>query len=156
VSDPDRPLAERFGADVDKYLIGAGTPVPCAELIPICKARCCKLPHYLSKQDLAEGVIQWELDEPYRIAHGADAFCVHSNPETRGCGVYQQRPAICRTYDCRDDWRIWDDFERRIPAPWDRMPDLVQLRVLKKSVRLATEVEAERTGNRKPETGNRK
>jgi hypothetical protein len=31
--------------------------------------------------------------------------------------VYEHRPAICRTYDCRKDPRIWIDFEKRIPAP---------------------------------------
>lgn len=143
MASDDEPFPERWGADVDKYLIGAGTEVPCAELIPICKARCCRMPHFLSKQDVAEGVLRWDKVEPYRIEHAADGFCVHSVVETRGCGVYQQRPVICRTYDCRDDWRIWKDFERRIPAPWEAIVDLVQLRVIKRSVRKAARLAGE-------------
>jgi len=117
-----------YGADVDKYLIGAGTPVPCEELIPICKARCCRLRPHLSRQDVAEGVLVWDRDLPYALAQVDDGFCVHSAPDSRRCTVYEQRPAICRTYDCREDGRVWQDFEKRIPAPEDRIPNLVQIR----------------------------
>jgi Fe-S-cluster containining protein len=33
------------------------------------------------------------------------------------CSIYAQRPVPCRAYDCRNDKRIWADFERRIPSP---------------------------------------
>ncbi len=71
----------------------------------------------LSYQDLDEGKVEWDYALPYLIRQGADRYCVHSHPETRGCTVYEQRPAACRTYDCRNDKRIWLDFEGRIPAP---------------------------------------
>ncbi|MCC7000042.1 MAG: hypothetical protein IT370_35915, partial [Deltaproteobacteria bacterium] len=41
------------------------------------------------------------------------------------------------------DWRIWKDFERRIPAPWEAIVDLVQLRVIKRSVRKAARLAGE-------------
>src|SRR5512135_1540663 len=44
----------------DKYGV---TPadVPCAELMPICQARCCKeFTFALSTQDLDEGVVRWD------------------------------------------------------------------------------------------------
>lgn len=112
----DRRL--QLGDAVDKYAVERGGP-PCPELIPICHGRCCTFDFALSSQDLDEGVVAWDRGRPYLIKHGADGHCVHSDPETRFCGVYQHRPTICRTYDCRNDPRIWIDYEARIPAPLD-------------------------------------
>ena len=81
---------------------------------PICKARCCTLTVYCSAQDLDERVVQWDYSQPYRIRKREDGYCAHSEPETRRCGIYDKRPAICRTYDCRQDKRIWIDFDKRI------------------------------------------
>ncbi len=104
----------------DKYALEENHSLPCAELIPICKGRCCRLHFPLSLQDVAEGVVEWEIDRPYQCKKGPrDDYCVHSCEETRGCGVYEHRPPVCRTYDCRSDTRIWLDYEARIPAPWD-------------------------------------
>ena len=101
----------------DKYEAVPSTP-PCAELIPICHARCCKLRFALSTQDLDEGIIRWDYGRPYMIRQRAsDERCVHNDPETRFCTVHQARPKICRTYHCKDDKRIWIDYEKRIPAP---------------------------------------
>jgi Fe-S-cluster containining protein len=43
-----------------------------------------------------------------------DGACTHR--EGHFCSVYDNRPAVCRTYDCRRDKRIWSDYERRILA----------------------------------------
>lgn len=106
-----------LGSPGDKYAVSAEGGPPCAELIPICGARCCKLPFPLSTQDLDEGVIRFDLGRPYLIAHGDDDHCVHLDRGSRGCGVYAQRPGVCRAYDCRDDRRIWSDFATLTLAP---------------------------------------
>ena len=107
----------KFGDAVDKYGLGPLPDVDCAALMPICQARCCKLTVFCSAQDLDERVVQWDYSRPYQLRkRDTDRYCVHSEPETRRCGIYAQRPATCRTYDCRKDPRIWRDFERRIPA----------------------------------------
>ena len=85
------------------------------ELLPICQARCCKLSFPLSTQDLDEGVIRWDYGEPYLIRQRAsDGYCVHNGAGS--CTVHAQRPMICRTYTCKDDKRIWADFDARILA----------------------------------------
>ena len=104
----------RFGEAVDKYGLKDLPAIDCASIIPVCKARCCQLSVFCSAQDLDEGVIKWDYSKPYQIRKKEDGYCVHSETETRRCGVYDKRPAICRTYDCRTDRRIWRDFERRI------------------------------------------
>ena len=34
--------------------------------------------------------------------------------ETRTCTIWQYRPVPCRGFDCRNDQRIWLDFENRM------------------------------------------
>lgn len=104
----------------DKHAEGESADVPCAELIPICRARCCTFRFYLTKQDLDEGVVCWDYGNPYWIRQGPDGYCAHFDRASRGCGVYLRRPHVCRKYDCREDKRVWLDFARRIPAP---LPD---------------------------------
>lgn len=102
-----------------KYEAEGATP-PCAELMPLCKARCCTLSFALSTEDLDEGVIRWDYGQPYLIRQRAsDRYCVHNDPATQGCTVHAYRPRVCRVYDCRKDERIWIDYEQRIPAPPD-------------------------------------
>lgn len=111
------PRRLQLGDAVDKYALPPQDGPPCMELIPICRGRCCQFDHALSSQDLDEGVIEWDRGKPYLIKHGADGFCVHFDRDGRGCGEYAHRPALCRTYDCRKDPRIWIDYEQKIPAP---------------------------------------
>jgi len=95
-----------------------GAPVPCAELLHLCHARCCKMTFALSTQDLDEGVIRWDYGQPYLIRQRAsDGYCVHNDPDSRGCTVHAFRPRVCRQYDCRTDPRVWTDYDARIPAP---------------------------------------
>jgi Fe-S-cluster containining protein len=98
----------------------AGPDIPCAELLHLCQARCCKMGFPLSSADLDEGVIRWDYGQPYMIRQRAsDGFCVHNDPDTHGCTVHAQRPLVCRKYDCREDPRVWIDYEQRIPAQND-------------------------------------
>lgn len=102
---------------VDKYQVSSDGGPPCAELIPICGARCCTLSFPLTTQDLDEGLIQFDVGRPYLIRHDDDGHCTHLDRASRGCGVYAHRPGVCRHYDCRTDRRIWSDFATRTLAP---------------------------------------
>lgn len=144
----------------DKY---AATPsdVPCAELIPLCQARCCKMRFSLSTQDLDEGIIRFDYGQPYLIRQRAsDRYCVHNDPDTKFCTVREARPRVCRSYDCRNDKRIWIDYEKRIPAtePFDESPlpgfDLFA-RALQRTTPLMTEriAIAETYPDREPKRG---
>jgi hypothetical protein len=124
----EQDLAETFdheglgvsiaAAGPDKYDLGdLDVQIDCASRLPLCHAACCRLRFPLSEQDIHEGVVQWQLDRPYLNRLGADGYCVHCSAETRSCQVYASRPAVCRTYDCRADTRIWLDFEGRVPNP---------------------------------------
>jgi Fe-S-cluster containining protein len=101
----------------DKYVEGDSVEIDCANRIPLCHARCCTFKFFLTKQDLDEGVAKWDYGNPYWIKQAADGYCAHSDPATRGCLIHLKRPHICRKYDCRNDKRVWLDFDKRIPAP---------------------------------------
>jgi Fe-S-cluster containining protein len=116
--------SQRVALDVgvSKYDAEVEGP-PCLELLHICKARCCALTFSLSTEDLDEGVIRWDYGQPYLIRQRAsDGKCVHNSPETGGCTVHQYRPRVCRVYDCRNDDRVWTDYENKIVAPPIRNP----------------------------------
>jgi hypothetical protein len=135
-----------IGTEPDKYALATVDGPPCAELIPLCGARCCRLRFALTTQDLDEGVIRWDRGRPYLIEH-AGGRCVH-NAAAGGCTAYAHRPATCRTYDCRGDRRVWLDYAARIPAPDDALDgeppglDLAGLLDKVRARRLALAVEA--------------
>ena len=107
----------RLGDMGDKRADEKGVDVDCASLLPICQARCCTFKFYLTKQDLDEGVARWDYGNPYWIRQSDEGYCVHCEPATRGCTIYEDRPHVCRRFDCRNDQRIWLDFEKRVVAP---------------------------------------
>jgi hypothetical protein len=115
LADKEEPLV-KLGEPVDKYALGPLPDIDCAALMPLCKARCCTLTVWCSVQDLDERVVQWDYSRPYQLRRRDDGYCGHSEPATFRCTIYAQRPAVCRTYDCRNDRRIWRDFARRIPV----------------------------------------
>jgi len=102
--------------ETDKYEV-SGPEIACAERIQLCRGACCRLEVHLSRQDLAEGVVRWDVGRPYTLRHREDGSCHHQDPTTKSCGVHGQRPLVCRQYDCRSDPRIWIDFEARVPNP---------------------------------------
>ena len=101
----------------DKYSFAATVEIDCASRIHLCKAACCRLRFALSRQDVEEGIVQWDFSHPYFIASGEDGYCRHLDRGCMGCSIHKNRPVPCRAYDCRQDKRIWSDFERRIVSP---------------------------------------
>lgn len=112
---------QEFG--VSKYEFKGGAEIDCQSRLHLCKAACCRLPFALSKQDVQEGVVKWDLGQPYMIARDADGYCTHLEKCSGHCTVYAQRPIPCRGYDCRKDKRIWLDFEERVINPCVDEPD---------------------------------
>lgn len=108
--------------EYDKYTF-QGAEIDCAGRIALCKAACCRLPFALSKQDIREGLVRWDLGQPYMIAQDADGYCAHLDRSACACTVREHRPTPCRGFDCRQDKRIWADFERREINPQILDPD---------------------------------
>lgn len=109
--------------EVSKYEFKGGAEIDCESRLHLCKAACCRLPFALSKHDVQEGVVKWELGQPYMNARDEDGYCTHLDRTTHQCSVYNQRPIPCRGYDCRKDQRVWIDFEKRIVNQLVDSPD---------------------------------
>jgi hypothetical protein len=99
----------------DKYSV-ASAEIDCAARIPLCGARCCSFEVSLSAQDVAERTVPWEIDRPYALPRDANGRCACMD-DAGACTIYEHRPGACRAYDCRNDPRVWIDFEGRVPAP---------------------------------------
>jgi hypothetical protein len=109
------PLQVFLDPTLDKYSLEVEC-MNCRDRIDLCEARCCKLSVALSIQDLDEGIIRWNYGRPYMLATTEDGYCIYSDPESRRCTIYENRPAICRVYHCRADERVWQDFEAKTLA----------------------------------------
>lgn len=102
---------------VDKHRV-PNADIDCASRLHLCHARCCSFSVVLTEQDLESGQIRWELDQPYLLRHEVDGYCAHLDRAAGGgCTLYRERPAACREFDCREDRRVWIDFEAGEPAP---------------------------------------
>lgn len=112
---------QEFG--VSKYAFQGGAEIDCENRVHLCKAACCRLPFALSKEDVQEGIVRWDLGQPYIIARDGDGYCTHMERGACRCAVYVHRPIPCRGYDCRNDKRIWLDFKNKVVNPQVDEPD---------------------------------
>lgn len=97
-------------SETDKYDTEGEARIDCDKRIHLYRAACCALTYALSLQDIDEG-IRWSLGQPFMNARGADGYCVHLQRDNLQCNIYEHRPIVCRHYDCRNDRRIWLDFD---------------------------------------------
>jgi Fe-S-cluster containining protein len=109
----------------DKYGF-SDVHIDCESRRHICKAACCKLNFALSRQDIEEGFLKWDLGHPYMIAKEGDGYCIHLDKRTYECRIWEKRPVPCRGFDCRTDKRIWLDFENMIVNP--NLPEVFERR----------------------------
>lgn len=112
---PQRSLPQiRLGPMDDKYNV-EGADIDCAARLHLCGARCCRLEASLGQQDLDERELEWETQRPYVIKRAEDGYCTYLG-DNGGCTCYEKRPTVCRVFDCRNDKRIWQDFDKMIPT----------------------------------------
>jgi len=95
-----------------------GERIPCEQLMHLCEGRCCKLQVERTREDRGAGPVRWDAQTASWVVQRDDGYCVHNAETTGRCDIYTQRPSHCRSFDCRDDPRIWADYERRVPAPY--------------------------------------
>lgn len=94
-----------------------GPDIPCDELLPLCHGRCCSFAVTLTREDVEEGRLRFDLHDPYALPRDRDTgYCGYLGSDGR-CGCYDDRPVTCRDYDCRHDPRVWIDYANRVPAP---------------------------------------
>jgi hypothetical protein len=111
-SGQSRPMV-RLAIAPDKPVVSPD--IDCAALLHLCKARCCSLKVDLTADDVAAHEVEWELHEPYLLKRNRfTGYCHYLKPDG-GCEAYHHRPTQCRQYDCRQDSRVWLDWENKVP-----------------------------------------
>lgn len=86
----------------------------CASHHASCGAACCSSFNvFLTPEEAAAGRWAWDVSAPYRLLADAHGVCVYFDRERLGCSIWQDRPLSCRTFDCRSDGRVWDDYAAR-------------------------------------------
>jgi Fe-S-cluster containining protein len=88
--------------------------VDCDARMHVCQAVCCKLKFPLSVTEVDEGHVKWDIGHPYIIRHESSGLCTHNDAKSGHCGIYADRPGICRRYSCANDVRIWKDFDNMV------------------------------------------
>jgi hypothetical protein len=97
---------------------GDGTQhVNCRERRRYCGGACCFIGFSLTVDEIKEGIIGWDEDHPFKIKHNESSACIHWNFKTKGCEIYEDRPIVCRQYSCKDDRRIWLNYEEKVINP---------------------------------------
>lgn len=112
--EPAAPSPVQWPSFALRSDIGPAKPareVNCAERMHVCHAVCCKLSFALTAEEVDAGKVRFDVGFPYMIRHDSDGYCTHNDRATGFCGVYEDRPGICRHYSCAGDGRIWSDFE---------------------------------------------
>jgi Fe-S-cluster containining protein len=90
--------------------------IDCETRIPYCRAACCSFSFPLSIEEIESGgPLKWDLGRPYFNRHGPEGYCHQLDLDSHACGVYDQRPPVCRQYSCVNDERVWKDFDAMIP-----------------------------------------
>ena len=112
----DRGTKIRLSLATDKYVVDS-PDIDCASRIHLCGARCCSFEVALSPQDIVERKLPIVVEQPYLLPRDPITKKCACMDATGACTAYDYRPATCRTYDCREDARVWIDYAARIPAP---------------------------------------
>jgi Fe-S-cluster containining protein len=101
---------------LDKYALTNDAEIDCANRIHLCKGACCGFIYCLSLQDISEG-IRWDLSKPFKSCIGDNGYCLYLREDDMRCSMYEKRPLGCRLYDCRNDQRVWLNFDKKIINP---------------------------------------
>lgn len=94
----------------DNAAVDTDPDIQCSD----CQACCCQLPvRVLPGDEPPEHFLDEDADGYLIMAKADDGWCVALDRERMCCGIYEQRPFVCREFamgggDCaevRDDWR---------------------------------------------------
>ena len=81
----------------------------------LCKQACCRIFDVpLNAEEVESGRFDWNPRAPYSL-HKNHMGCAHL--VNGKCSIYHNRPATCFTYSCKQDTRIWEDYEKMVLNP---------------------------------------
>lgn len=86
-----------------------------------CQTFCCRL---LVRLDPDERKSDRENEMAHNfVEKSADGYCVHLDRETHFCRTWEQRPRVCRGYDCNSDFLL----QVAVRNPFSNIAELVKM-----------------------------
>lgn len=70
-----------------------------------CGNLCCRLMVMLTGEEMARGLLT-QSPMSGLLKQGLDGFCHYLDRETQRCSIFEQRPLICRLYNCNTDPKL--------------------------------------------------
>jgi len=95
-----------------------------------CRTFCCRLLVRLTEEERARGVPGVEPAMGC-VPKDADGYCIHFDRKMRRCGIWDQRPRVCRDYNCNNDGLLQVVLRRGFTS----LTDLVTAASISKAVR---------------------
>jgi hypothetical protein len=90
------------------------TGLDCSTHHETCGATCCtSFSVVLTAEEAASNKYLWDIAFPYRLLVDEHGTCVYFDRTSLSCTIWNDRPAACRTFDCRKDDRIWSSYTDR-------------------------------------------
>jgi Putative zinc- or iron-chelating domain len=84
---------------VEAWWRGDAGPVPCGDCAACCHYGGIPVDPKRDKRRLPHLLTEHNRDGELVLQQGADGACIHLGEH--GCTVYEHRPGVCRTFDCR-------------------------------------------------------
>lgn len=97
---------------------GDAGPVPCGACSACCHYSGIPVDAKRDKRRLPHLLTERNADGDLVLRQRADGACIHLGE--RGCSVYDQRPGVCRSFDCRSSLR-WGLSSTARPATRHRI-----------------------------------
>ncbi|MDH4187189.1 MAG: YkgJ family cysteine cluster protein [Nitrospira sp.] len=69
-----------------------------------CRTYCCQLLVRLTEEDAQR--LYPERPTARFLEKAEDGFCIHLDRMTHRCNIWEQRPEVCRGYDCNSDFLL--------------------------------------------------
>lgn len=92
----EKELNERKIVVAKRLMENDDIRIDCEERKHLCKAACCKMSFALSRQDIEECIVKWDLGHPYMIAKDENRYCAHLEKTGCACSIWKNRPVPCR------------------------------------------------------------
>jgi hypothetical protein len=91
--------------------------IDCQNRLHLCKAACCRIFNILlTAEEIDSNRYDWNPRLPYTL-HKNRLGCVYLCSSNWSCSVHDGRPSSCKGFSCKNDQRIWLDYENRIINP---------------------------------------
>jgi Fe-S-cluster containining protein len=109
---PPKHAPSGLGVVVAHHKNQDSVELDCEKRIPVCQQACCRIFNiHLNSEEAESGRFDWNPRMPYTMLKN-HLGCTYLSQGK--CLIYHHRPKTCFTYSCKNDRRIWEDYEKMV------------------------------------------